>query len=155
MKSLNAILLWISVGFAVIAGCGGGPKRPDGMPELYKTTITVTQADSPLADAMVVLKLANGSQSQWYSGGVTDANGVVTVSTQGDFPGAPAGNYKVLVSKTATEPNPKDSERNLTFDMVEPQYANVARTPLEIEVKSGLENAFTLDVGPASKKEVL
>ena len=153
MKSLIPLLICVSLGLVIIAGCGG-PKRPEGMPELYKTTITVTQAGTPLVDAMVNLKLADNSQSQWYSGGATDANGVVIVSTQGDFPGAPAGKYKVLVSKVTTEDNPNNPEQRLTFEMVEPQYANFAKTPLEIEVKAEPENNFTLDAGPTYKKEV-
>ena len=151
MKSFIALFLCITVGLT--AGCGRGPKRPEGMPDLYKTTITITQADSPLADAMVNLKLADGAQSQWYSGGATDANGVVTVSTQGDFQGAPAGKYKVLVSKVTTENDPSN-ERSLTYEMVDPQYANFAKTPLEIEIKAEPGNTFTLDVGPNYKKAV-
>jgi len=141
------------VGLIMAAGCGG-VKRPEGMPTLYKTTITFTQADAPLIDAMVILKLADSSHSKWYSGGATDANGIVIVRTQGDFPGAPVGKYKVLVSKLASEPNPKNPEGSLTFDLVEPQYNDFTKTPLEIEVKAEPENNFTLDVGAACKKEV-
>jgi len=153
MQSSITHFFCLTVGLIMVAGCDASGKRPADMPKLYPTTITITQADAPLADAMVNMRLADGSQSKWYSGGATDVNGVVTILTQGGSPGAPAGKYKVLVTKVTSEPNPRDPELSLTFSLVEPQYADFARTPLEIEIKAEPANSFTLDVGPAYKME--
>ena len=78
-------------------GCGGKPK-PDGMPDLYKTTIVVTQNGAPLADAALSLQ-SDDPSLKWAVGGKTDANGRAELTTHGDFKGAPAGTYRVGVVK--------------------------------------------------------
>ena len=85
-----------------LASLGCGQKTPDGMPDLQPTTLTVIQGGSPLADATVNLKSLDPSTA-WTCGGVTDAKGVATLVTHGQYKGAPVGKYKVSVSKTAGE----------------------------------------------------
>ena len=91
----------------VLAGCGGGSKRP----KLYPATGTVTLDGKPLADATVSFVPAVGPPSD----GKTDASGKFTIMTSGQ-PGAPFGPNKVTVSKftgTATMPSPGASAEDM------------------------------------------
>ena len=150
---------------ALASAVGCGPKLPDGMPKLNPTTITVIQDGQPLAEAMVTLKAVDES-SKWTSGGMTDAKGVATIVTHGQYKGVPAGKYKVAVAKTLGEgtpppPSPIDAESariyqeyvdsGATYEeffVVAEEYRLVDTTPLEVEVVDG-SNDLKVDVGEA------
>ena len=145
------------------AGCGGDSK-PDGMPALHSTTLTFTQGGVPLAGASVTLTPQDAANAQWPLGGATDNRGVLTVQTQG-FRGAPAGLYKISVTKTETEDTgtatessdlggaPAVSGGSKTFHLVDPKFRSAATTELTLEVKPG-RNTETFDLGPAVREEV-
>ena len=168
MQRKIIFLFVISIPLLFPIGCGG-PKKPDGLPALHPVTLQLEQDGKPLAGADVTLN----SDSKWSSGGVSDANGVVTVRTHGQFSGVPLGHYKVVVSKTKSssastdtdisqaksiaeiqeleakaneQHNPKDF--GSTTYLIERKYSGVNTTPLEIDVVAG-KNNFKLDVGPA------
>lgn len=140
------------------------------MPKLNPTTITVVQDGAPLADAMITLMSADGS-SKWSSGGTTDASGVATMVTHGQYKGVPTGKYKVAVSKTVGEgtpppPKPYDEESARVYQeyidsgatyteffVVDPQFRLVDTTPLELEVVDG-KNDLKVDVGEAVHEEI-
>ena len=146
-----------------IAGCGGA-KKPDGMPALHKTTLTFTQGGTPLAEATVALVPLEGAMT-WPAGGVTDNNGVLRVKTQGQFEGAPAGNYKITVSKTETEGTAETGESSdeanvrpvavssnvKSYYLVDKKYRNAKDSDLTLEVKAGT-NTETFDLGPAVRE---
>jgi len=146
-----------------IAGCGG-VKKPDGMPTLYKTTLTFTQDGTPLAEATVTLVPVEGAVT-WSAGGMTDSNGVLKVKTQTQFDGAPAGNYKITVSKTETEGKAEMVESSdaanvrpvaatgnvKTYYLVDKKYRTAKDSSLTLEVKSG-KNEETFDLGPAVRE---
>ena len=123
-----------------VAGCGGEPK-PDGLPKLYPVTLTFTQNGEPCADAIVTLVPV--SDSPWGTGGITNANGNVRVQTHGKFPGAPAGKYKITVSKTENgtagqaSANMFATQTIQTFNLIDPVYAVSSSTPLDITVEAG------------------
>jgi len=151
---------------SVICGCSS-EKRPVGMPPLHPCRVTIIQDGQPLADAMIRLH-GTGSGTQWSSSGTTDANGVATLLTQGQFRGVPAGTYKVTVQKVETvslatpeqlaalekakAENPQwydpPNIRQEFWQLVEEKYMLVESTPLEITVSKG-QNNETLDVGKA------
>ena len=152
MRSLFYFLPLIVV--LVFTACSGQTKPP-GLPPLFPCEITVTQDGQPLAGANIVFY---GGQT-WVVGGGTGNNGVAKIYTQGTFEGAPAGTYKVTVTKTVTEGGPTEADRNnpsyagdggTTYDTVDKQFRSVDTTPLEIEVQSG-KNAKTLDVEKSVK----
>ena len=105
----------------------------------------------------------------WFPLGVTDETGTANMLTNGRYPGAPQGTYKVLVSKVVRgesrlgPPPPEDSpayhqwaERSANetiseYHIVDPQYNDVQKTPHEIEVKAKGPNAVTIDVGKPVK----
>ena len=124
---------------AAFAGCGGEPE-PEGLPKRYPVTLTFTQEGEPCVEAIVTL--FPESDSPWGTGGITDANGSVKVQTHGKFPGAPAGKYKVTVSKTESGPvgpAPVDmftTQITQTFNLINPEYAAPATTTLTVEVEA-------------------
>jgi len=164
------VLTGIASVLALVAAVGCGPKTPAGFPPLQATTLTVTQDGAPLADASITLKSLDSSNT-WTSGGTTDAKGVASLRTHGQYSGVPVGKYKVAITKTVSEgelppPPPFDeaSERVYNeylasdkvykeFSVVDMQYRLIESTPLEIEVVKG-KNALTADVGAAVHEEI-
>ena len=162
------LLLCVFLPFLLQTGCGRGPQKPDGLPTLYPVTLQLEQDGKPLAGADVILR--SDEIGTWSCGGVSDANGIVTVRTHGQFPGAPLGRHKVIVSKLKSNAALDTSQAKslaeikeleakavqeqartnfgATTYLVERKFSNPATTPLEIEVVTG-KNTFKLDVGPA------
>lgn len=156
---------------AIVIGCG--EPRPEGLPELYPATITVTQDGSPLAGAAVTLLPQDAALARWPAGGTTDSSGVVTLHTYSTYPGAPAGTFKVTVSKTTTEGEPRPTHPGAdatpaelsaydramktgnfeVFQVVAAEHRMPSTTKLSIDVTPSGPNQFTLDVGPAVKEK--
>ncbi len=137
-----------------LVGCGpSGPKKPEGLPELFPCSVTLTNGGAPVDGAIVTLCPVDASNA-WSSTGVTDQNGVAEIMTYGDFPGAPVGQYKVTAMKSdvVVEDNPMgiDAPNNGVYEAsdvgVDKKYNYEANTPLELEVKSGDANAFTFEL---------
>ena len=132
------------------AGCGGEPK-PEGLPKLYPTIIQLTQDGEPIEGASV--QLVSETDGRWPIGGSTDANGSVSLSTYGKYPGVPAGKYKVLVSKTEREkvgPEPQsmyETQAENVYDLIDPVYSRAGTTTLEVEVKPGKNSLGPFDLG--------
>lgn len=162
---MKRLVIFFAAAFLTALVCGCGPKMPDGMPPLQPTTITVTQGSAPLANAVLNIKSVDPSTTNNFTcGGTTDANGVAVVVTHGQYKGIPEGKYKVAVSCTVGEgtpppPSPIDEESarkwkeyqdsGATYEefyVVDPKFATIESTNLEIEVKKG-KNEFTLDCG--------
>src|SRR5688500_14472551 len=82
---------------AVLSGCGDGTKP---LPELAPVTGTITMDGKPLADAEVLFIPA--SSVGFTAAATTDSSGAYTLQTasgKDSGPGAPAGEYKVTVSR--------------------------------------------------------
>ena len=153
----------VTAGATMISGCGG-KERPEGMPPLAAPVkLTIMQGGQPLADAEVQLCKKDLS-SGWVIGGRTDAHGVATIFTHGEFDGAPEGEYVALVRKTertegtATGPEPTDPSERMKwedrknasakeFSLVNPKYGDILQSDLVVTVSGKTEK--TLDVGDA------
>lgn len=99
-----------ALSFVVSSGCG--PSKPDGFPALKSCQVTVTDGGTPIAGAMVHLT-PKTSMSSLFMTGTTDSNGVAVISTRrGEFerPGAPEGDYSVIINKDVTVDMPSLSE---------------------------------------------
>jgi hypothetical protein len=98
--TISRWVLCISIGCAVIAGCG----RAQRWPALTEPTTAVVRLDGkPLAGAIVLLgPVGKGYASQ----GTTAADGKATLTTFSRGDGAVAGDYKVLVSLEDSRDNP-------------------------------------------------
>ena len=85
----------------LLAGSGcNRENRPPGLPDLYPVTLTILLDDQPLAGALVFLHTENPEIANWTVGSYTDNDGKAIIVTHGQFRGAPAGKFKVCVSKT-------------------------------------------------------
>ena len=93
----------------LIVGCVG-QKTPPDMPKLRPTTITITQEGAPCADASVQLLKKDDLTYKWLAGGKTDAMGKCVVKTQGQYNGAPEGDFTVVVYKTVR--NESETRKN-------------------------------------------
>ncbi|MDR0521444.1 MAG: hypothetical protein LBH00_06285 [Planctomycetaceae bacterium] len=160
MKALTTITLLI-VTITIISGCGDA-SRPKDLPKLYPCTVTITQEGKPLADAMIEFVPADAANAKFRAVSMTGKDGSVKMATYG-FTGAPAGKYKVVVTKTmnddivyAAEVNPSSGEKDIvsynTYRMVDEQYSSAETTPFEIEI-TGKERSVTktFDAGKAVK----
>ena len=96
-----AVMALAACALATAIGCQG-KQKPDGMPELYKVKLIVTQDGAPLPDAALTLVSSDGS-CNWAVGGKTDEKGVAELVTHGDYPGAPLGDFRVGVAKVSVE----------------------------------------------------
>lgn len=144
-------------------GCGGTPK-PEGMPTLYPCTIKVTQDGQPLAEAIVYLDPV-GEKHKWPVSGVTNVQGVATLSAQAKYLGAFAGDYKLVVTKEEDfqerpdQPVPgSDTEiipgsPVIRYSLVESQYTSGKTSPQDVTVAKGTNN-FTFDVGKAVREKM-
>ncbi|MDO5308667.1 MAG: hypothetical protein Q4G03_04140 [Planctomycetia bacterium] len=161
----SACLLLIAL---MCVGCGKA-KKPAGMPDLFPTTITVTLDGKGLEDATVTL--IPGEKSSYIPSGVTDKSGKVEIKTSGQFKGAPAGDYKIIVSAPEqidygeAGPPPTDPDalekwnrsvdptKFKRFSPIEVKYTDPSQTPLTITIASG-KNEQTFDLGAAVSDEV-
>ena len=137
-------------------------QKPSDLPDLFPTTITIVQEGQPVEKATVNL-LPEGN-SKWFAGGLTNAQGVCKVRTQGKYDGAPVGKYDVVVYKTSIlesetrkQPVPSDpveakayydkvAKEEKFFDSIELKYKKPTTTDLKIEIVAG-KNEQKFDVG--------
>ena len=161
---------------SLFIGCGG-ERLPDGMPRLYPATVTVMQDGKPLPEARVTMMNTDPAVN-WPTGGTTDNNGVIRLMTMGRYSGAPAGTYRVYVSKiempeipdilrsdppTGPEGSPAPATRqeynrlvqNInenSFYVVDPKFAltpgNEGTSGLSVEITPS-NFRVTVDVSPA------
>ena len=150
MNRISTAVLILFCSLMIFVGCNG-QKRPAGMPKLYPVTLTITQANAPLVDAVV--SVIPEEACQWSGGGTTDANGKLELYTQGQYKGIPLGKYKVTVSKEIIEnPQMKESDPpGKRFSVIDSVCGTRETTPLQIDVNESTKE-FTLDVGKAVKR---
>ncbi|MDR1964576.1 MAG: carboxypeptidase-like regulatory domain-containing protein [Planctomycetaceae bacterium] len=140
---LRIVTISFLVLFIGLSGCNK-EHRPAGLPKLMPCEITIFNIDgTPLADASVRL-VATETSVPWAIIGKTDANGIVNISVNARYSGAPAGKFRVLVSKNEgfdktlgtpkTPPNALVSVDAELIYYVNPIYSNDKLSPFEIEV---------------------
>jgi hypothetical protein len=159
--SVVGLLLMVLV---CISGCSG-EKRPDGLPTLYPAaSIKVVQDGQPLEDAIVSLRPDDKSM-KWGVGGRTNAQGVAQLWTHGKYKGAPAGTFKVIVTKNVNagekeyleamnrnDTNAAEAIKVQSFSCVEDKFGTESQTPLTVEITSS-SKTLEVNAGPAVKIE--
>lgn len=158
-----SVPLFFAVLFLSVMGCA--KPMPEGLEKLYPVELTIVQEGVPLDGATVSLASLDSSLN-FALGGKTNAEGKLTLYTQGKYLGIPAGKYKVRVLKIAqTELPPRpatlsgpefEAWRKQTAGMkveswsvIEKQYSELGTTPLELEVTG--KTTSTFDVGKPGK----
>ena len=137
LRRVIALSLGCLVPFLVVlTGCS--EPKPDGMPKLYPVSLTFLLDGAPCEGVAVFLSSQDGNP--WPVGGATNKDGVVSLSTQGQYPGVAPGKYKIAVSKS-------ESEGNKLFDVINPDYGSSNKTPFVIEVVAGKNSFDPFDLG--------
>jgi hypothetical protein len=169
----NFFILLIFTAFVFLSSVGCFKNsRPSDLPKLFPCKIIITQEEQPLEGATVTLLSKNSSSSgrTWIISGRTNANGETYLVTQPDFPGAPEGEYKVLIEKTETDSSAVPSFENdpeafakwaektkgvvPTYSFINPDLAVKQKTPFEIKISKGQNNAATFDAGKAIRVQI-
>ncbi|MDO4587047.1 MAG: hypothetical protein Q4C95_07080 [Planctomycetia bacterium] len=158
-------LVALLIGLCVCPSCGG-KKYPDGFPKVYPLKVKVIQAGAPLADASINFFAEDATISKWAVGGTTNAEGIAEIRTQ-NFPGCPAGKFKVVVKKTVQEGGPQNAEEAkqmregkefppvVVREMVSKEFGDHLKTPLSIEVTGSEGNTVPeFDVGDAYEEDI-
>jgi hypothetical protein len=133
--------------FPFASGCGPTYSGPPLVP----VEGTVTLDGKPLADATVTF-IPTGATMGQSSFGSTDTEGHFVLKTAEGHAGAPAGRYKVVISKwlnpdgTVFRPSPDVSPMDSTAkESISPAYSEADRTQLEATVAAAAApQQFTL-----------
>ncbi|MCL2348142.1 MAG: hypothetical protein FWC50_07750 [Planctomycetaceae bacterium] len=98
----------------------------------------------------------NQNKGNWGCAGFTNSSGSVALMTDGLYKGIPAGKYKVCVYRVDTEERPyqgyfesKKLPPPKSTVIVDLKYDDPDQTTLNLEVGSGKEKAFNLEVTAA------
>ena len=94
MRMCDTRFAWLCLMF-VVAGCGG---NVSDLPKLMPVGGTVTLDGKPLANAMIAF-VPSGSTRGTGANGRTDTVGKYELATRSGEKGAPAGEYRVVVTK--------------------------------------------------------
>lgn len=147
---------------SVAVGCQQSVEPPADLPPLFPLEVTVLQEGKPVPGAFVRL-IPSDAGMPWSCGATTDEDGVASIKTIGEFDGAPAGDYKVLISKlempatTGTDLSnldaPAKTQGSESFNLIDPKFSRPNTTPLEVKVAEGSEEA-SFDVGAAVREVV-
>jgi hypothetical protein len=126
---------WITLLPLAFASCGSGEKP--SVP-LLPTKGHVFYQGQPAVGATVILHpTINDDDSQWkhgYPNGAVVADGSVTIQTAGEWDGAPAGEYAVVViwMPGATSDEPASEEE--TVDKLAGRYSDPVNSPWKVKV---------------------
>lgn len=162
MKLYRIASVFVILTLVVCVSCGKA-KKPDGMPDLYPCTITLTQGGEPLANASILCQSNDPKLIRWAITGQTDEKGVAKIFTMGKYEGAPAGSFAVVVTKEETEGDagaPADigdagavSPTGTVFSLVALELTAKETTPLKIDVQTSGANKFDFDCGEKIRVE--
>jgi hypothetical protein len=135
----------------VAVGCSTDSRD---LPETYSTTVTIKLDGNPVSEATVVLEPVDKSGEATSSRGMTDADGVCSL-TSFDPPvdGVVPGEYMVMVRKVEviTEPDPTEDDPD-GYKVIEerrviPQkYERFDAEGLTLTVTEDGDNEFTFDL---------
>ena len=133
-----------------VTGCSRHLK-PDGFPPLYPASVQVIQGGKPLEGARVCLYRKDDTPQKWGIIGETDSSGKAVLVTHGKFYGAPEGEYFVVVEKQEDVSVSRSGDGTAvdSYTLVEEQYGNKEKTPLQFRVQKRGKNFEEFDVGQA------
>ena len=158
------VLRSMTVGFAsllLLAGCGAGAAVGDGTQQpVYPVAGKITRNGAPVPDAIVTFS-PRGLGPEAY--GRTDQEGKFTLTTYAPADGAGAGEYLVLVVKTAPAAavpvmhgpdfdstkiasKPAAAAPAANPGLIPVKYASLKTTDLKATVKADGPNEITLDL---------
>jgi hypothetical protein len=140
-----------------MAGCGGGgDKWKEARPPVFAAVGVVMFEGTPLEGASVTFSPVTGTHG---ASGRTDAEGRFSLTTFDQDDGAPAGQYRVSVTKSESKVtlDPRDPE-NLPplkaeqIHLIPQKYSAPETSGLEAEVRDADTNEFRFELAGAAKK---
>ena len=130
---------WLVLAAAIVSTCAvscsaGGPKKK----VCYPVKGQLFAKNEPAAGALIILQPDGGSPEEWTSGfprAHVANDGSFDVETYGEKDGAPAGDYKVLVSWTSADPQ---NEEATGPDRLGGRYSDPSTSQLRAKVETGV-----------------
>ncbi|HWL09882.1 MAG TPA: carboxypeptidase-like regulatory domain-containing protein [Planctomicrobium sp.] len=150
----NFLTLFVIVGALLLAAAGCRGKQPDRREtQLVPVQGTITMKGKPVVGAVVSFIVEISSSGGEPAYGLTDPEGKYVLKTslpgskKGMLPGAMPGDYKVTVTKTASQGFDSSDERveedrPQQRQLLPPKYSSTGQTPLQASVNS---NSATFD----------
>jgi hypothetical protein len=123
---------------ALLPGCSR-QKLPSDLPKRYPCTITILMEGIPEEGVTVLL----AGDDRWGAAGTTNESGVAKIRTAGQYAGAPAGTYKVLISKIESEDEPENPPQNYVHPVtyiIDQTYSDVDTTPYTLTITNKAVN---------------
>jgi hypothetical protein len=140
----------VPLALALLTGCGRDKNVP-GRPPVYPASGQVVYKGQPLEGAFVSFTPTDGLTHG--ASGRTDAQGRFTLTTFDPGDGAPAGRYRVTVTKAKAiiTPDPVDPEARPPLKveqkhLVPAKYSAPEKSGLEAEVTQSGENEFRFEL---------
>lgn len=132
-------------------GCGRGTDPAlANRPKTFPVSGAVSYKGKPFEGAQInFVPAASGSPAAYA---VSQADGKFTLSTFGSGDGAPAGTYKVTVTRKTVETilNPKDPsappQGSKEVSLLPDKYGKVSTTPIEVTISEGGKKGVPLDL---------
>ena len=99
----------------------------------------------------VSVRLVLDTPSEWPVSSVTNDSGTAILVTYGQFPGAPEGTYKVVLSKTVYEEIEAATDEYSSaavdvYSVIAAEYTEAETTPLTMTIKRG-RNTQSFELG--------
>jgi len=163
MKLNRIIAVFVVFTLATCVSCAK-VQKPDGMPDLYPCSITLTQGGAPLEGALIHCQSDDPKLIRWAVTGQTDAKGVAKIFTMGKYEGAPAGTFAVVVVKEETEGGAESAAVDIgetstvdpstpVFSLVSLEFTTKETTPLRMTVEANGANKYDFDCGEKTRVE--
>lgn len=163
VRICSALSLLVALG---LAGCGSGAEGEKDRVPVYPVSGKITIQGSPVTDAAVMF--SPKEEGQPFARGRTDSEGNYTLMTYDEDDGAAAGDYVVLVTKTAgagggsdDAPQPGDADYGQPpshsaeeesddsgKSLVPERYTTRDTSNLTATVKTDGKNEFNFDLKP-------
>jgi hypothetical protein len=144
------ILTAVPVALALLSGCGGD-KWVKGRPPVYRASGQVLYQGKPLEGAFVTFTPTGGGTHG--ASGRTDAEGRFTLTTFEPGDGAPAGRYRVTVTKAkaVVTPDPVDPIANPPLKveqrhLIPAKYSSPEKSGLESEITASGKNEYRFEL---------
>jgi hypothetical protein len=134
--SARVAALSLSFGFVALTGCGSGNGT-------NPVTGSVTIDGKPAGAVSLLFCPVGGSPDfqKVRPMGITKEDGTFALNTRGNNDGAPAGQYKVLITWPAQTKGPsRDGTIQMGPDRFQGRYNNLEKSPFTVEIKSGTNN---------------
>jgi hypothetical protein len=147
-------MLTLSLIISLIPGCGPGDRV-----EVYPTSGLVTFLGEPMSGGGAISFIPLDGQVGKAAGGTIDGEGRFTMSTYDPDDGSIAGRFRVIIFQTTVEETETIGDTDVAgakdtlveFSVPEAKriplvYADVAKSPLTVEVKSEGANELMLEL---------